>query len=208
MKTSVLILAAGPYRHGWTEKAPKHLALIAGEPLILRTLRQLKKRGHDENVIVVTHNKAIQAVVPRYFDPPLHAEWSETLLATRELWQERTITFNGDTIFSPLIMDKILASQDSIMFYGRDWVHKEAMVFTSEKQKAVVEAALATIAAKVGFNLFYCMMCGLKFLEMKRAWCKEYHQVTHDYTFDIDSPERYKQFLSKHKWARNPKRAN
>jgi len=202
VNTVILIMAAGPYRHGWTEDSPKHLAQISGEPLILRTLRQLKERGYDDEVFVVTYNKAIQAVAPRYFDPPQHNEWFDTLLSTRDLWQERTITLNGDTVFSPLIIDTILSSQSDIMFYGRDWVHKEAMVFTSKKQDAVIEAALASIRAGIGFNLFYCMMCGLDIAKARRAFNKEFHQVTHDYTFDMDSHKKYGAFLAKHKWAR------
>ena len=98
MKTVILILAAGPTWRGWTKEAPKQLSLIEGKPLLVRTLDQLKERGYDENVTVITNNKAIQDVVPRYFVPSMNRFWHETFLHRRELWGDRTIILNGDVI--------------------------------------------------------------------------------------------------------------
>ena len=224
MKTSVLILAAGPYRHGWTEDAPKHLALIAGEPLILRTLRQLKERGYDEEVVVVTHNKAIQAVVPRYFEPAKFYWRSETLLSTRELWGERTIVLHGDAVFSSRFMDALVAAPEPFMFIGiGNLLHTEAFVFTD--QALVLKAAkVATEAAyagevepkpkNVGQNTphgwghqyehwwFYYTLSGLPPVLARHFDPKIHRIITGDYTRDIDTPEKYSQFLSKNEWAR------
>ena len=227
MKTSVLILAAGPAWRGWTVETPKQLALIAGEPVILRTIRQLKERG-QEHVIAVTHNKAIQAVVPRYFKPAKFYWRTETLLSTQELWDERTIVLHGDTIYSPKIMDAIVATQEPFMFIGiGNKLHVEAYAFTD--QDLVLRAAnMATDAAYVceagpapeyliaegltpkqcaGFYMvwtFYRALSGLPPVEMPwLAFNPKIHRIVkNDYTFDIDTPQRYKQFFSKHKWAR------
>lgn len=200
-------MAAGPYKHGWTEAKPKHLAMIGGEPLILRTLRQLRERGYDENVTVVTHNDAIKVAVPRWFHPTAHTWWSETLLSTQELWEERTITMNADTIFSPLMIDRILSDPGPLAFHGGSWVHKEAMIFTAEEQERIIEAAKrATIAGyehdwRAMHWTFYCMVTGLPIKE--NQYNAEFHHITSDYTFDVDSMSKYQKFLAEHKWARN-----
>jgi len=148
MKTVVLILAAGPAWRGWTDETPKQLALIASEPLILRTIRQLRERGYDENVTVVTNNKAIQAVVPRYFEPESTRWLSETRLSTQELWAERTIMLSGDVIFSPRVMDAVVAEPGPLRFIDVDKIHVEAFVFTKEAQDKVRTAA--RVATKMG----------------------------------------------------------
>lgn len=209
MKTVVLLMAAGPYKHGWTEDAPKQMALIASEPLILRTLRQLGERGYDENVIVVTHNDAIKAAVPRWFHPEAHTWWSETLLSTRELWEERTITMNADTVFAPQIIDCILADPGPFMFHGNDRIHKEAMIFTATEQERVIAASAAATEAghRDGFRVmhwtFFCMMTGLPLENLsENKYSPECQRITSGYTFDIDSTSKYRRFLAKHEWAR------
>ena len=227
MKTSVLILAAGPALRGWTEEAPKQLALIAGEPLILRTLRQLKERGYDEEVIVVTHNKAIQAAVPRYFEPANYYWRSETRLSTQELWAERTIMLHGDTIFSPKAVDAIVAEQSPLMFIGiADKVHAEAFVFTAEGQDRVRAAAQAAtemayagaeapLLGELGLTTpylqgerhmhwaFYRALSGLPLQNLtRRVFTPEIHRILlSDYTRDIDSPKQHAQFCANHKGA-------
>ena len=227
MKTTVLILAAGRMWRGWTKETPKQLAPIASEPVILRIIRQLKERGYDEDIIVVTHNKAIQAVVPRYFEPARFYWRTETLASTRELWGERTIVLHGDTIYSPTMMDTIVATHEPFMFIGiGDKMHVEACVFTD--QNLVLRAAnMATDAANVceagpkPENLaanqdtpkrwggayeawtFYRALSGLPPVE-KPEWAfnpKIHRIVKNDYTVDIDTPQVYKWFLSKYKWA-------
>ena len=226
MKTSVLILAAGPAWRGWTEETPKQLALIAGEPLILRTIRQLKEHGYDEEVTVITRNKAIQAAVPRYFEPAYYYWRTETLLSTQQLWAERTIILHGDVIFSPENIDPIVAEQGPLMFIGiDDKLHAEALVFTAEARHTV------RAAAKAGTDRAYAGEAGPKpenvWQNTPRRWGHQYmhwwfyytlsglppvlafhfnpkiHRVIEsDYTFDIDTPEKYRLFLLKHKWAR------
>lgn len=223
MTTSVLILAAGPAWRGWTEKTPKQLALIAGEPLILRTLRQLKERGH-EDVIVVTRNKAIQAAVPRYFEPSTFYWRTETLAATKELWEERVIILHGDVVFSERAMDAIVASQEPFTFIGiGTQLHAEAFVFTDhvlvlKAAKAATEAAYAGEAGPKPRGVrqntprrwgcqymhwwFYCTLSGIPPVLAFHFDPKIHRIIEDDYTFDVDTPETYKLFLSEHRWAR------
>ena len=213
MKIAVLILAAGPSWRGWTKEAPKQLALIEGKPLIVRTLDQLKERGYDDNVMVVTHNEAIQAVVPRYYIPSKHQFWHETLVYTRELWGDRTIILNGDTIYSPEVIDMILADQTSLMFYGKlngKMSHMNGMAFDKTENERVVNAAKKAtretrIKSEARIKLswgMYHVLFGLP-LRTRNAPCDVWMaQAADDYTCDIDKPEFYAKFLEKHEWAR------
>jgi len=223
MKTSVLILAAGPMWRGWTEEAPKQLAPIAGEPLILRTIRQLKERGYDDNVTVITLNKAIQAVVPRYFEPAKNYWRWETLASTKELWEERTIILHGDTIFSPKAMDTIVDTRAPFMFIGiANKLHAEAYVFTDQDlvlraANAAIEAAYAGEAGPKPKNVsqntprrwghqfghwwFYYTLCGLPPVLAAHFNPEIHRAIKGDYTFDIDSPTKYANFLRRNKWA-------
>ena len=227
MNTSVLILAAGPEVRGWKHEHPKHLAIIEGKPLVLRTLEQLKERGYDDNVVVVTKHSAIKRVVPRHFEPASSRWRSETLLSTQELWADRTIVIHGDTIFSPAAMDFIVAEQGPLALISvGDRVHTEALVFTAEVQDKVRDAAIIATsmgdAGKVAplpkrssipnkYHLggrymhwaFYRALSGLPIEKLTdRVFTKRIHRVLHqDYTCDIDSPQKYAAFRKRHKWA-------
>lgn len=212
MSPVILIMAAGPAWRGWTAENPKQLALIAGEPLILRTLRMLNERGHKDT-IVVTHNAAIQNTVPTYFDPPKHRYWYETLLSTRLLWGERTIVFNGDTIYSPEVLDTVLADQSRLMFFGKfdgNMSHLNAMAFDASEHGRITSAAKKTIQAVLkkrggriqhSWGLYYYLH-NLP-LRNRNAPTKSFcAQAADDYTCDIDKPEKYMDFLKRHTWAR------
>jgi len=214
VKTSVLILAAGPAWRGWTEKAPKQLALIAGEPLILRTLRQLKAHGHDANAVVVTHIQAIQVVVPRYFAPAAHRFWHETLTSTRALWEDRTIVLNGDTIYSDEALRAILVNQPGIMFYGQpkgNMTHLDALSFDAAENERIAKAAQrATKAAAQKRGPRINTMWGLYHVLFDLSLRARHAPVgafrahpAGDYTCDFDKPESHAQFCAEYKWARN-----
>lgn len=211
MKTSVLILAAGPYRKGWTKEAPKQMTLITGEPLVLRTLRQLKECGHDENVTVITHNEVIQAAVPRFLIPLKKRFWHETLSSASALWSDRTIVLDGDTVYSDVVLSQILAPQLGNMFYGEfknfPYTHIHAISFTN-----IGEMAAATkLAAKAaeGRNDRICTNWGLYHMIYDLApygvhLAKEgtfIFQPEDDYTRDLDSVNAYKLFCATYKWA-------
>jgi len=197
----ILIFAAGPIKRGWTESAPKQLALIEGRPLILRTLDQLGER----EAVVVTHNEAIQRAVPVFFDPPAHRWWAETLLSTISLWKERTTVLNGDVVFSPEALRAIMDSKSDIRFYG---TKDEAFGVTFVKRHW--EKVIASAKQAVDYNTavkkclvwhFYRAFNGLPL--DGHTHNPDAYQVAplDDYTIDIDSVRRYKKFLEANTWA-------
>lgn len=213
MQTKVLILAAGDQRDDWTEDTPCQLALVAGEPLILRTLRQLEERGYDENVITVTHNEAIKAAVPQYRTPRFRRWWAETLLATHKSWAERTIVLNGDVIFSPVVLDAALADDGPIGFHGSPG-EVYAVVFTAEIHDhiraaltlAIVDAP-KSIPVRRGRGLvwqFYRAFNGFDLHKHKHNMTIYRLAPEDDYTYDIDrSVKKYQGFLARYEWARS-----
>jgi len=221
-----LLMAAGPVRNGWTDDEPKHLAPIAGKPLICYTFDQLTERGLY--VIVVTKNEAVKAAVPNYFEPTTNYWWTETLLSTLELWEEWTAIINADTVYSNDVMDMLVEEPGPVAFIG-DRVHNEILVFTEEMQSHVVNAAEVAIAEaerrkaekltkrfKDSYSqgrhtmhfAFYRAIAGLPLVNLEdRVYSPGIHRLlpARDYTCDIDKVEQYRKFLAKHAWARKGK---
>ena len=228
MNTVALILAAGPASRGWTEENPKQLAVIEGKPLLVRTVDQLRERGYDDQVVVVTRSKLIQAVSPRYFEPEVCTWRTQTILSTRALWADRTIIIHGDTIFSPKVMDFIVGEQGPLALISvGDKVHTESWVFTKEVQNRVMKSLkvaerVAIMDSKDSLPVkkryrthyhqtlvrmhwaLYRALSGLPIEDLDaRVFNPGIHRVLEpDYTCDLDSPRYYARFLKRHKWAR------
>lgn len=198
-----LLLAAGKDKHPWTSQAPRQLSKIAGEPLILRTLRQLEERGLK--AWVVTHKEALQKVVPRYFIPPKHRFGVETFLSTESLWMDKTIVLPSDVIFSDNLLDRILADQDPMSVYGGQ--HELfAVLFVREVIDQVVRALNVAIAdCEAGGQGwwwgFYRALYGSD-LHQRTARDKGIFKWVRDYTNDLDSMKKYHWFLERYAWAR------
>jgi len=88
MKTLVLMLCAGPMgkaHYSWhDEERPRHLLPIAGEPLVRRTARLIRRFGHDP--VVVTKTPYIAELFRDVFEPENDYLLYDTMLSTRELW--------------------------------------------------------------------------------------------------------------------------
>lgn len=92
----------------WPGPVRRHFMPIGGEPLIERTVRQLRERGVSDVWIVAP-------LIPEYRLPgtrpiePEYREWGHEALNGRAAWSEsgRTIQVYGDTVFSDAAMDTI-----------------------------------------------------------------------------------------------------
>ena len=210
---TILILASGDPRRDWTDENPCQLAPIAGQPLLLYTLAQLKSRGHDTNVTVVTHSMTIATVVPQYFYPEVHFYWAETVLSTRLIWTERTIILHGDVIFSPTVLDSILAEKASIAFHG-SMGEAFGIVFTTESHARIrialadaIEDAPKDLPMRKGRGLvwqFYRAFNGTHLHKHVHNWDIYRLAPKDDYTCDIDhSIKKHTAFLENHPWARS-----
>lgn len=114
-----LIFCAGEaerWRH--PEGVGKHWVEIDGEPLLVRTLRQLKSRAIDPVVVcragfkVPVGEECFQLVGPV---DTLCAD----ILRTEPLWTDRTWVLLGDVFFTDELLDQMLDYQQGLHFFGR-----------------------------------------------------------------------------------------
>jgi len=115
MRTLVLILAAGLMGppHPWKGPPPRHLLQIAGEYQIRRDLRLIRRFGHD--AVTVTKSQHIKDVVKNVFEPAKdHLLW-DTMLSTRELWDQadRVVFIQGDQLLYEDFLEKVFETYES-----------------------------------------------------------------------------------------------
>jgi hypothetical protein len=196
-----LIMAAGDNTR-WNGRIPKQLAEIGGQPLIQRTYRQASLyRGSP---IIVTHNPAIKALELNCFEPQFRRWIVETLLSTRQLWQERTAVLLGDVIYSDYTMRLLLANRDPLAVYGFKW----EIVGLSFDSEAWGDVILALENAKHNAEKggrgklweFYRSYCHIPLEATDYVECSVFNEVE-DYTNDIDSMQEYWLFLQNNPWA-------
>ncbi|MCA9231297.1 MAG: NTP transferase domain-containing protein [Planctomycetales bacterium] len=105
---SVVILASGSAQR-WEGLEHKQLALVDGEPLLCRTLRQLADRL-DVRPVVITHHPQIALSVADQAEvlelPPGSRRWiADSALASRGLWGDPTLLLAGDVFWTEEAMD-------------------------------------------------------------------------------------------------------
>ena len=129
--TRVILLCAGRQRRfeGWD--MPKQLLQVHGEPVLDRTIRQLRENGLND-IIVAAHDPRLKRSETAFFSPPRHRWLAETLLSTRELWHGRTILLLGDVLFSDSAIASIIKDEGSPRFIGRPGPNRYTMCPWSE----------------------------------------------------------------------------
>ena len=99
---TILVLAAGP-DDGWDAPFPKQLCPVAGEPLLLRTLRDFGGGA------VVTNKPEILALEGiECFVPGRTATIFDTILSTRALWRGEVLVLSGDFFYRDDMRGEIL----------------------------------------------------------------------------------------------------
>jgi len=113
-----LILAAGSQRRweGSGGIGPKQMVDIEGEPLLARTIRQIKP--HVAHFWIVTQQPDIVAAFPdlTWYKP--HRWTVEAVSACRERWGLRTIVLLGDVLYGAKAMYQIVTDKQRLTFYG------------------------------------------------------------------------------------------
>lgn len=111
--TKYIIIAAGEAtRWGNHLGVPKHFAPINGEPIIRRTVRQLRERGvAQDDIYVVSKDYELSGCVNVY--PKLNYkdnDDADKFLSSRQYWDAkgRTVVMYGDVYFSEEAIDIIL----------------------------------------------------------------------------------------------------
>jgi len=140
-ETAVIILAATPEPSSWNSDTPRHLLNIGGEPLILRTIRQLDEMGYKATV--VTDKPEVKEIVPRWQDPRNHRWIVSTILSSRSLWKDRTVILPGDVVWDIYILGFVLGCNEYPQFYG-DAKEIHAVTFRQEHFTQVESALTET----------------------------------------------------------------
>lgn len=200
-----LILAAGTHAKWWKGSTLKQLTLINGEPLIVRTVRQLEERGVMG--VVVTHKPEIIMAVPRYLEPEQREFLPSTVLSTRNLWEDRTLILLGDVVWDPKALDKVVSSS-GLHFYGSTKGKWEVFAFGFDLEHHIVieEACRNAIAwGRAGNRAraweIYRSLAGISLDHIRvfdgDIWFDVKESKDSDYTRDLDTLEDLQYFGGK-----------
>ena len=112
------MVMAGGNGTRWAGIHPKCIAPILGEPVIARTLRQLRERGIP--AIVVSHKPEVQALCD---GAEVYAERHPYIMdcawALRDRWRGRNLVLFADVAYTDAALDKLLGAPGPIWWVGR-----------------------------------------------------------------------------------------
>lgn len=200
------ILAGEPGKR-WFNSIPRHLLNIAGEPLINRTIRQLRECGAQPVLVAPKHTWDLLAVsdgsVPCV--ESVKGPQSEGVFRLRELWRDssRVAILLGDTCFSDAVMDRIVANNKKTpaSFFGR-LTEMYAFTFQASEYDAIESAARRAIPYNVW--KIYRAYFGLANLHEPVFDSAGLFQLVPDgdYTDDFDTYQNYQEWLKINAWAK------
>ena len=96
---------------------PKHLITIEGESLLARTVRLIKEREPEAEIIITSHNPQYEIEGARRYEPKNNV--LEIDRFTAELIQDNICFLYGDTFYSNRAMDVITGAETKgILFFG------------------------------------------------------------------------------------------
>lgn len=223
MASQIFILACGGAFLDRGFKVNRHLIPIAGEPLILRQIRQHREYAPRALPIVVTHHEDIKkAVIGKalLFEPPAQQRrwYPETLWSTIQAWDDHTAVFMGDAVYPDEVVSGILRflARDDLFIHGKPYGDFDAAVTFSRKHHRRV--ALACHRAVKGIEEYKAehgkdawvgstgpFMRALHDIDLWTAPDKldyEYHRVIDvGFSKDFDRPGQYDAWLKNNEWA-------
>ena len=201
----IIIMCGGDYH----TKIPRQLIQIHGEPIVVRTIRQLRGLG------VLPADISISSNDERFKGLGVKVLTHENYFGNGGRWldgfypmQEPVIYLFGDVAFSPEALEKILMyeSEDPVMFFAsaapfsKDYIKKwaEPFAFKVKDPKFFRECIQKTIRLS-GYGSFkrepisWELWQVIKGTPLNRI---NYHNYVciKDYTCDIDSEAEAKQF--------------
>jgi len=229
--TRYVILAAGEgTRWGDAQDRPKHFAVLLGEPLIGRVVRQVLERDPGADVRVAVRSLADA----RYKIPgtkrtvaKLNPELgnADKLVSTRHAWSKsgRTVILLGDVFYTEEAMDRIVAHPaDEWVLFGRPggskhsgkrWNENFALAYMPQHHDLIVDAAHRVVAlhaagrvGRLSHSTWFRAAVGLPDGEVG-TWDVHperfgHFEVVDDWTDDIDSPEDWERWC--YAWATAP----
>ena len=197
----------------WTRmggQGRRHFAPVLGEPLIHRTIRQLRANGVTDIGIICPPDMPEYDIKGTWRIKPTTCEWGHEALNGREHWSdtERTIQVFGDVVFSPLAMS-IICGYRPRRFQAFGYIRGKsgelfAISFWPEGREAWENAV------RLGFRLKangiikragswegYRIMGGARgpYVAQHRIYLRQFTNIR-DGTDDTDSPAKYEKMVT------------
>lgn len=220
MNRTVIIVAAGEgTRWGDYLGKPKHMVKIEkGEPIINRTIRQVK--SHEADLVIYAKEPKIWGLKTE--KPKNNPEWGEAnkLFSSLDSWNKegRTIILFGDTYFTESAMDTIMQhDKNGFWVFGRAFNSKitgkpygeifalsfypedrEKLFFALERVSKLEERA---VIDKANVWAVYRAMMKLPDDIMNDHIVGGNFVNIDDWTEDFDLPRDYDVFRKRWKWA-------
>lgn len=196
----------------WAGSYPKHLAMIAGEPVIVRTMRQLKALNID-NVIIVgeEYHFGQFGKVHEQIDP--QPEICNGIRDTYPLWEghDRTVILCGDVVYSDACIRAIYEDQTQLRIFGRigenpitgkAYDERFAVAFDEDYGLPVlwaIDAVLLRPECIASLKALYYIMLGVPCVPQgdKVFFERKLLHIIDDYTDDLDSLEEWERSREK-----------
>jgi len=212
-KTVIIICAGSGARWNNHLKVSKHFISIDGEPLIHRTVRQVKQYKDIINVVVVANDDKQFDFPGTVYVPELNPDNrdADKFLSSKELWCRygRTVVLYGDVFFTDHAINRIMnyAGKDWTAFgrphgsitTGNEWPELFAQSFypehIHEHETTLLEIRdlyqSKTITRTGGWE-HYSLMAkdGVRFTHR--------FELIDDFTEDFDYVEDYKKFIERY----------
>ena len=196
----------------WTGSEPKHLAMIAGEPVIARTMRQLTVTGR-ENIIIVGDKLHFEQFGKVHEQTDPQPEICNGIKDTYPLWEghDRTVILCGDVVYSDACIRAIYEDKTQLRIFGRigenpvtGKVYDERFAVAFDENYGLpvlwaIDAVLLRPECIASLKALYYTMLGVPctpqgdkvFFESKLL------HVIDDYTDDLDSLEEWERSKEK-----------
>lgn len=210
----IALLFASGTGERWKGPMLKQLALVAGEPVIVRTMKQLKARRI--RYVVITHEPDIKSAVVAHkarggtFFSPASTKYPNTFIDSVSLWKGRVLALHADVIWDDKALDIVCSSQ-GLGFYGTrkgPW-ENFAIGFDPEHYDRMLDAAWFALdnhpEERCGSWEFYRSVVGIDLRKTHdfedKVWHEVKESVTSDFTCDFDTVQKYNNFVRANPWA-------
>lgn len=213
----VIMAAGGGERWGNYQNTPKQLIPVDGEPLIKRTIRQLKERGVTDIWMTVKQLKQYGELGVNEYIPKDNKIAIDRIYASREL--SPAIYLYGDVFYSERAMDVILSDTHEFRFFGRaepGQLKPNREMYAIKANDWIIQKAGELRGMHLGHQIRYSLGKTLHYLcegeklngttknfpvsrlvfgngEWKTRW--QYFTNINDETDDFDTPDQYRKFI-------------
>lgn len=201
----------------WAGSEPKHLAMIAGEPVIARTMRQLKELGVD-HIVIIGEKKHFEQYGEVHEQRDPKPEVCNGINDTFIVWGfyirsfcDRVVILLGDVVYSDACLRAIYEDREPLRMFGRIGENKTtgktyderfALAFDRAYAKpvlAAIEEVLLRPECIASLKGLYYSMLGVPCAPQgdKVFFEDKLLHIIDDYTDDLDSLEEWERSKEK-----------